>query len=375
MKKLLLASVAALGLASAVALAGVNAKHMDTGGMCWEFTSGAAATDAWCWSDLGVFDLDPATTAANSATTNDMFELKLDTPVDTTGTNVHNALTIDMDEGNASGGTNSVVGLQIDALTGDAQNTTKGINIGAMTGTGGTENAIVIGSGWDAGISSASPLSLSSTLSTSDDITILTPGDLIVGNGTPDVTQNGEDAYVEGTSEFDGAMEVDGAVDFDSTITIGTTLINTAALTSQARGTFTVCGDAVTVNNNTVYYGPDQTIVSSATVGQTKCDTTAAGNTTEATADTPALAGTAFYPLGMQCYVDDPNATITFTLRNNAAAIVPALSISVADNVTSGTATATATTAVASNNPVAVAVASSSDIGTIHFICNITYAY
>jgi len=36
--------------------------------------------------------------------------------------------------------------------------------------------------------------------------------DLKVGNGTPSVTLNGEDAYVEGTFEVDGAARLDGAV-------------------------------------------------------------------------------------------------------------------------------------------------------------------
>ena len=377
-KKLLLAaSLAALGLASAVAYAGVNAKQTDTGGMCWEFTSGVIATEAWCWSALGVFDLDPATTAADSAATNDMFELKLDTPVDTTGTNTHNALTIDMDIGNATGGTNAARGIQIDALTGDAQVTTSGINIGALTGTGATENAIVIGSGWDAGISTASPMSLTSTFSTTDDVTILTPGDLIVGNGTPSVTQNGEDAYIEGTLEVDGAVEFDGAIDIDSTITIGTTAVNTAPLTAQARTVLRVCGDATTVNANTVYYGPSQALVTSATVGQMTCNTTAAGNTTEATADAPAMEARAFYPLGMNCWQVDGGVTITYTLRSAEAAITPAISLSIADNILNGSATATATTAVASGATLAVAVSSASDVATanVPFICEISVAY
>jgi hypothetical protein len=244
-----------------------------------------------------------------------------------------------------------------------------------MTGTGATENAIVIGAGWDAGLSSASPMSLTDALSVTGDTTILTPGDLIIGNGTPSVTQNGEDAYVEGTFEVDGASEFDGAVDFDSTITIGTTAINTNMLTAQARGMFTICGDATTVNNNTVYYGPSQVLTSSATAGSVVCDTTAAGNVTEATADAPVLPATAIYPLGMQCWNPDSGNTITYTLRSATAGITPAISVSIADNVLAGTASATATTAIASAATVAVAVASSGDIGTVPFRCDISYAY
>ena len=374
----LLASTAAILTTAVIATAGVNVKHTDTGGLCWEFTSAGVNTDAWCWSALGVFDLDPATTAADSAATNDMFELKLDTPVDTTGTNTHNALTIDIDEGNATGGTNSIRGIQIDALTGDASNTTVGINVGAMTGTGGTENAIVIGSGWDAGISTASPMSLSSTFSTTGDLSILTPGDLIVGAGTPSVTQNGEDAYVTGTFEVDGASEFDGAIDIDSTITVGTTAINTATLTSMARGYFEVCGDITTVNANTVYYGPSQAVIDSATAGRVTCNTDATGNTTEATADEPAVQTTAIYPLGMVCYTTDMGATgspLTFALRSAAAAITPAISLTIADDVLSGTANATATTAIGSGATVAVALTSAGDVGAGAFYCRVNYAY
>ena len=405
-KLLLAASLAAIGLASAVAYAGVNVVQKDTGGVCWEFSSGNVQTEAWCWSALGVFDYDPATTAADSAATNDMFELKLDTPIDTTGTNTHNALTIDMDIGNATGGTNTARGIQIDAITGDAQVTTTGINIGAMTGTGGSENAIVIGTGWDLGISSGSGVTLDDGTTASPDLTFqdatnetavlgkvdagnltlttdasdglgILVGNMFVGNGTPGETINGEDLYVEGLSEFDGTANFDGTADFDGTITIDSTTVNENPLKAQARATIYVCGDATTVNNNTIYYGPSQAIVSSATVGQRSCDTTAAGNATEATADAPALEATAFYPLGMVCFNSDSGFTLTYTLRSAEAAITPAISLSIADNILSGSATATATTAVASGATLAVAVASASDVTTanVPFICEIAVAY
>lgn len=215
---------------------------------------------------------------------------------------------------------------------------------------------------------------LTATSTAGDGLNVLV-GNIKIGNGTPGVTQDGEDAYIEGTLEVDGAVEFDGAVDLDSTITVGTTTINTAPLTAQARGIITICGDATTVNNNTVYYGPSQVLTSSATIGAVVCDTTAAGNVTEATADAPALPATAFYPLGMICWQPDSGNTITYTLRSAAAAITPAISVSIADNVLSGAATATATTAVASGATLAVAVASSGDIGAIPFRCDIAIAY
>ena len=273
-------------------------------------------------------------------------------------------------------------------------------------------------------------------IAAADDVDIA--GDLRVGNGTPGVTQNGEDTYLEGTLEVDGASEFDGAVDFDSTITIGadamtasgvelnyndiatlgtlaaskawtsdssldtimptggkltvnsggeivlptgaaltvdTVTVNHKPLAFQARATITICGDATTVNNNTVYYGPSQVLTSSATIGAVVCDTTAAGNVTEATADAPALPATAFYPLGMVCWQPDSGNTITYTLRSAAAAITPAISVSIADNVLAGSSSATATAEVASGATLAVAVASSGDIGTVPFRCDIAIAY
>lgn len=74
-----------------------------------------------------------------------------------------------------------------------------------------------------------------------EDLTI--SEDLIVGDGTPDVTQDGEDAYIEGTLEVDGAVQFDGSVsatsdllvddtfsidDTDSVITGAQTLVPTA---------------------------------------------------------------------------------------------------------------------------------------------------
>jgi len=51
-------------------------------------------------------------------------------------------------------------------------------------------------------------------------------GNLKVGNGTPAVTLDGEDLYVEGTSEFDGAGQFDGAMRFNSTISQATNSAN-----------------------------------------------------------------------------------------------------------------------------------------------------
>lgn len=266
----------------------------------------------------------------------------------------------------------------------------------------------------------------------------VTTGNLKVGNGTPGVTQDGEDAYIEGTLEVDGATRFDGSVDIGSTftlatvavsssaaelnyndvatlgtlaaskawtsdasldtimptggkltvqsggeiviptgavLTVDTVAVNHAPLAFQGRGTFSICGDATTVNNNTVYYGPSQVLTSSATAASVVCDSTAVGNVTEATADAPVLPATAIYPLGMTCWQPDSGNTITYTLRSAEAAITPAISVSIADNILAGSASATATTAVASGATVAIAVASSGDIVTVPFRCDVTYAF
>jgi hypothetical protein len=75
--------------------------------------------------------------AADSAATTNLVEIAATTPVDTTGTNVHNALNIDLEIGNATGGTNSVNAIAIDNITGDAQ----------VTAT-----AVLVGTGFDIGL-------------------------------------------------------------------------------------------------------------------------------------------------------------------------------------------------------------------------------
>jgi hypothetical protein len=74
---------------------------------------------------------------ADAATTRNIMEIAFTSPVDTTGTNEHNALNIDIEIGNASGGTNTVNAIKIDNITGDAQV---------------TETGILLGTGFDVGI-------------------------------------------------------------------------------------------------------------------------------------------------------------------------------------------------------------------------------
>ena len=434
----LLASSAAILATAVIAVAGFNSRQTDTGAFCLQESSGTGINDRWCIAANGLFDITPSTTA-DSAATNDYHEIAATTPVDTTGTNTHNLLTLDLDIGNATGGTNAARGLQIDAITGDAQVTTVGVNIGAMTGTGGTENAIAIAAGWDNGITNASPLTQSDAADftevaaadaglTTDslEVAVTTPVDttgtnthnlltidMDIGNasggtnaargiqidaftGDAQVTSTGinigaltgtgatENAIVVGSGWDEGISLASPFIttadaEFDGTITIDSDVIEEEVLKFPGRGSFTVCGDIATVNANTVYYGPSNAIIDSATAGMLTCNTDAAGNTTEATADEPTLTATAIYPLGMVCRTTDIGATgspLTFTLRSAAAAYMSGtITLDIADNELSDTVAVVGTTAIASGATVAVALTSAGDIGAGAFICEITYAF
>lgn len=139
------------------------------------------------------------------------------------------------------------------------------------------------------------------------------------------------------------------------------------------RAVISICGDGTTINNNTVYYGPSMVPVAS---GERTCDITAAGNTTEATADAPAFENTAFQVISMDCLTADPGAAgVSFTLRNNAAATVPSVTCSVGNTKKGCTADIQTTTEIAAGNPIAIAAASTGDQGTTPFACQIHVAY
>lgn len=102
-------------------------------------------------------------TTADSGTTNKAVSIALTAPVDTTGTNSHVGYDFAPTIGNATGGTNSVIGYNFANVTGDAQVNVTALSIGTGT-TLGTSNAISVGSGWDAGLEVASPVSITSTI-------------------------------------------------------------------------------------------------------------------------------------------------------------------------------------------------------------------
>lgn len=75
-------------------------------------------------------------------------------------------------------------------------------------------------------------------------------GNLAVGNGTPDTTLDGEDAYIEGTLEVDGALNFDGSANFATGVTIagaaalngGLTMDSTAFTVADTSGNTSIAG-------------------------------------------------------------------------------------------------------------------------------------
>lgn len=195
--------------------------------------------------------------AADSAATNNAVSIAATTPVDTVGTNTHQFINVAPTIGNATGGTNTVNAINVAAITGDAQVTTRALNIGAMTGTAATEQAVVIGTGWDRGVSSSSPIVTSSVLAIGAQQTFTD------SDATPDVS--GGSHWITNTTavtitDFDAGagtlldgqlltVESAGVITFDVTasgIVGGTTDIVTAA------------GDQITF----VYDGTDWKVIS-----------------------------------------------------------------------------------------------------------------
>ena len=80
------------------------------------------------------------------------------------------------------------------------------------------------GSDETAVFSKADGADLSVTIGTTDSLSVLT-GNLRVGNGSPSVTMDGEDTYLEGTLEVDGAGRFDGAMTFNSSSTFNSGVV------------------------------------------------------------------------------------------------------------------------------------------------------
>lgn len=184
-------------------------------------------------------------------------------------------------------------------------------------------------------------------------------------------------AYTEGRTTLQTSIDSNKTYDYNAQ-KLGDTLtkINDAALNrfSDGVGRFTICGEATTINNNTVYYGPDRTLVSN--TSGLSCDINATGNTTEATADATIVAKN-IYIMGMTCRNEgDANADISFTLRDNAGATTPSVTCTIADNSRDCTADIQTTSAIFSGHQVAIAAASTANVADNNgFICEVFYSY
>jgi hypothetical protein len=144
----------------------------------------------------------------------------------------------------------------------------------------------------------------------------------------------------------------------------------------SGRGYISICGDATTINNNTVYYGPGTTLTANIPWGQ-NCDITAAGNTTEATADAPALTKKAFRVLGMMCRNQaDQDADISYTFRNATKFTTPKVTCTIADGERDCIADQQPLDIVAAGAAIAIAAASTANVGASKgFTCTLTVAY
>lgn len=201
---------------------------------------------------------------------------------------------------------------------------------------------------------------------------------VIGSGGSLDVESGGElDIESGGAFEIAGTAVTSSAAELNKLdgVTATTAQIE-AATANPGRAWFNICGDATTVNNNTVYYGPSIVLLASSGNGQT-CDINEAGNVTEATADAPIYTNKAFQVLGMDCRNEaDANANISYTLRTAAGATVPSVTCTIADGERDCVADVQTTTAIAAGATVAIAAASTSDVGDNNgFICVVNVAY
>lgn len=174
---------------NAISIDGItgDAEVMETGilfGAGWDIDLGGSSDGL----DMGVGSTVTAVvdtfSQADAGDTSSLLEVFGTTPIDTVGTNVHNGITVDLAIGNASGGTNSAVGVQIDGISGDAEV---------------TETALNIGSGWDKGIVNAGTSDLQGDVSDSGGTFTIADDVAIIGQA--DRTQLAVAGYITQTSE------------------------------------------------------------------------------------------------------------------------------------------------------------------------------
>lgn len=256
-------------------------------------TSISADTDDQINFELGGVDhlvLKGAPTADHGSTVN-IAELIVTSPVNTTGTNVLNALNIDIEIGNASGGTNTVRGLYIDPVTADAQVTDEAINIGAGWTTafkfsGDAARSIVLGIGEDDIIGHNGTHSLWTHLTgnlTFDNTSVT--GAIIAMLGTDTTAtkfavQNNSAADIfsvtpssasAGTALIAGVLDLNGTLDQDAALTAAGNAADVAATLNHATAAaYALAASIVTVT----------TVHSSGIVGALKATfTSLAGDT------------------------------------------------------------------------------------------------
>ena len=88
-------------------------------------------------------------------------------------------------------------------------------------------------------------ITLAATATTTASGDIYVTKSIKVGNGTPTVTLNGEDVYIEGTLEVDGAVRFDSTLEVNNTITLKSndTIKNDTASTTIMSGILQLTGD------------------------------------------------------------------------------------------------------------------------------------
>ncbi len=126
-------TVAGYDLSAVTGDAQVNVRGFRTGtgttlGTSYAFEAGSGWDRGFYSASANEVALSPG---ADSATTNVATIVGITTPVDTTGSNTHMGINVVPTIGNASGGTNTMVGVKIASMTGDAEVVERGVDIGA----------------------------------------------------------------------------------------------------------------------------------------------------------------------------------------------------------------------------------------------------
>lgn len=163
----------------------------------------------------------------------------------------------------------------------------------------------------------------------------------------------------------------------DSELVLPADSVGFSELTLSGRGTLLFCGEATTVNNNTVYYGPMTFSAFAANIGYV-CDVDAVGSTTETAVDHATFPDDPVVFLGMSCFEesDDVAADLTFTLRDDAANLSPTIACTIENGETNCVAPGTTGHTIAAGSLLDIAVSSTGSIvDNSGFRCEVSYAY